>query len=131
LRGSRETFAWGALWSAIFMLGALHFVNPDDYIVRTNIRLMQEGRSFDAGYNANLSNDAIPVLLENLPAMNPENQCAVIRSLYYRRHDFAFNAKDDFRSWNLSLQNAKNELEANKETLFRAGCTSYANSYRK
>ena len=131
LRGAREKFAWGALWSAIVVLGALHFVNPDDYIVRTNIRLMQEGRSFDAVYNSNLSNDAVPVLLENLPAMNSEQQCAVIRSLYYRRYDFAFNAKEDFRSWNLSRRNAKNKLEANKETLFRAGCTSYSSSYRK
>lgn len=131
LRGAREHFAWGALWSAIFILGSLHFVNPDEYIVRTNIRLMQEGRPFDASYNANLSNDAVPLLLESLPAMNAENQCAVIRSLYYRRYNFAFNDKDDFRSWNLSRRNAKTDLEANKETLFKAGCTSYSRSYRK
>jgi hypothetical protein len=132
LRGMRERFAWGALWSAFVILGALHFVNPDDYIVRTNIRLMKEGRSFDGYYNANfLSNDAVPALLENLSAINSEQQCAVIRSLYYRRHDFVFKAKDDFRTWNMSRWNAKNQLEANKETLFRAGCSSYANSYRK
>lgn len=132
LRGARQNFAWGALWAAIFILGGLHVVNPDDYIARTNIRLMKEGRSFDAHYNVNfLSNDAVPALLENLPQMNSENQCAVIRSLYHRRYNFVFNAKDDFRSWNMSRWNSKNELEVNKETLFRAGCTSYANSSRK
>ena len=67
LRGAREQFAWGALWSAFVILGAFTFSIPTHYIVRTNIRLMQEGRSFDAFYNANLSDDAIPVLLENLP----------------------------------------------------------------
>ncbi len=132
LRGARQNFAWGALWAAIFILGGLHVVNPDDYIARTNIRLMKEGRQFDAHYNASsLSNDAVPALLENLPQMNSENQCAVIRSLYHRRYNFVFNAKDDFRSWNMSRWNSKNELEVNKETLFRAGCTSYANSSRK
>ena len=58
LRGAREQFAWGALWSAFVILGAVHALNPDAYIARTNIRLMQEGRSFDASYNANLSSDA-------------------------------------------------------------------------
>ena len=131
LRGARERFAWGALWAALFILGGLHFVNPDDYIVRTNIRLMKEGRSFDGGYNANLSNDAVPALLENLPAMNAEQQCRVIRSLYNRRSDFVFKAKDDFRTWNMSRWNAKNVLEQNKETLFRSDCSRYADSYRK
>ena len=48
LRGAREQFAWGALWLALFMLGTLHVFNPDEFIVRTNVRLMQEGRSFDS-----------------------------------------------------------------------------------
>ena len=30
LRGYRQYFAWGALWSAIFVLGATHVLNPDD-----------------------------------------------------------------------------------------------------
>ena len=125
LRGAREQFAWGALWSAIFVLGTLHFVNPDDFIARTNIRLMKEGRTFDAHYNVNLSDDAVPVLLESVSAMNPEEQCAAIRVLYQKRYESAFGEKDDFRSWNLSRWNAKNKLELYKETLFsRPGCTS-------
>ncbi|HEY0457588.1 MAG TPA: DUF4173 domain-containing protein [Pyrinomonadaceae bacterium] len=131
LRGARERFAWGALWAAIVMLGALHFVNPDDYIARTNIRLMKEGRTFDAYYNANLSDDAVPVLLENLSSMKFDQQCGVIRVLYQKRYKSVFGEKQDFRSWNISRRNAKNELEENKETLFKPGCTSYADGYRK
>jgi hypothetical protein len=129
LRGTRERFAWGALWSAIVILGALHFVNPDDYIVRTNIRLMKEGRSFDASYNANLSDDAVPVLLESLPAMNAEQQCGVIRRLYRKRNKYVYENKNDFRSWNKSRWAAKNELEINKEILFRPGCADYLDRY--
>ncbi|MGI8640752.1 MAG: DUF4153 domain-containing protein, partial [Pyrinomonadaceae bacterium] len=50
LRGMRQQFAWGALWLSLFMLGTLHVLSPDDFIVRTNVRLMQEGRSFDSHY---------------------------------------------------------------------------------
>jgi len=130
LRGARERFAWGALWSAIVVLGALHFVNPDDYIARTNIRLMKEGRTFDAYYNANLSDDAVPVLLENLSSMKFDQQCGVIRVLYQRRYKSVFGEKQDFRSWNISRRNAKYELEENKETLFKPGCASYTDGYR-
>lgn len=60
LRGARRHFAWGALWSAVFVLGTLHLLNPDDFIVRTNVRLLREGRAFDANYAASLSDDAVP-----------------------------------------------------------------------
>jgi hypothetical protein len=77
LRGVREQFAWGALWSAVFVVGTLHVFNPDDFIVRTNVRLMQEGRAFDSFYVSQLSDDAVPALLENLPTMSFEQQCTV------------------------------------------------------
>ncbi|MEO6656196.1 MAG: DUF4173 domain-containing protein, partial [Pyrinomonadaceae bacterium] len=52
LRGARDHFAWGALWSAFLILGATHVLNPDAFIVRTNIALMRQGREFDAYYNS-------------------------------------------------------------------------------
>ncbi len=123
LRGAREQFAWGALWSALFILGAVHVINPDAYIARTNIRLMQEGRSFDAHYNANLSDDAVPAILENFSTMSSEQQCIVIRNLYDRRNELIYS-ESDFRGWNLSRWTARNMLEENKEKLFRAGCVN-------
>lgn len=111
LRGARQNFAWGALWSALMILGVLHFVNPDDYIARTNINLMKQGRDFDGEYNSNLSDDAVPVLLENIGSMSFENQCFVISNLKRRKQ--AADKETDFRSWNLSRRNAKNLLDAN------------------
>ncbi len=131
LRGVREQFAWGALWLAIFVVGTLHVFNPDEYIVRTNIRLMQEGRSFDATYNSNLSDDATPVLLENLPTMSFEQQCRVKSKLSHRLE----NAKNenDFRSWNFSRWRARNLVAQNAENLDTAGCPSHTkgNYYRE
>jgi hypothetical protein len=128
LSGYREKFAWGALWAAIFILGGLHFVNPDDYIVRTNIRLMKEGRPFDGGYNANLSNDAIPVILENLPAMSFEQQCRVKWNLS-RRFDRELKTKSDFRSWNYSRWKAHNILAGSTENFDTSNCPAYTKSY--
>ena len=105
LRGARQNFAWGAIWSALFILGALHFVNPDAFIVRTNLRLMQQGREFDARYNAHLSADSVPVLMEGLPAMNPEQQVEV-KSILSTKMSIVCTG-EDFRSWNWSRSVAR------------------------
>ncbi len=126
LRGARRQFAWGALWLAIFILGSLHFVNPDEYIVRTNIRLMEQGRMFDARYNSNLSDDAVQVLLENLPAMSDERQCAVKNKLAQRLRKA--QTENDFRTWNFSRWKARNALTANAENFDTSNCPDYRNS---
>jgi hypothetical protein len=105
LRGARQHFAWGMIWSALFILGALHFVNPDAFIVRTNLRLMQQGREFDASYNAHLSADSVPVLMKGLPAMNPEQQVEV-RSILSTRTSIVCTG-EDFRNWNWSRSVAR------------------------
>ena len=108
LRGMRQQFAWGALWSAMFMLATLHVLNPDDFIVRTNVRLMQEGRSFDSRYAAELSDDAVPALLEAMPIMSFEQQC-VFKDKLSRRLETA-HTENDFRSWNWSRYAARQEM---------------------
>jgi hypothetical protein len=127
LRGAREQFAWGALWLALFVLGGLHVINPDDYIARTNVRLMNEGRIFDARYNANLSDDAIPVLLENFSAMNFENQCTLKFGLKNRSEKS--KAETDFRSWNFSRWQARRQLNEIAENFDVSSCPSHTRSY--
>lgn len=127
LRGSRERFAWGALWAAIFILGGLHVVNPDNYIAATNIRLMKEGRSFDAFYNANLSDDAVPVLLENLPIMSFEKQCSVKDKLSQKLK--TAQTQTDFRTWNLARWKARNAMTANAENFDTSNCPSYTKKH--
>lgn len=128
LRGARQNFAWGALWAALFILASLHVVNPDDYIARTNIRLMKEGRQFDGNYNANLSNDALPVILENLPAMNFEEQCRVKWNLS-RRYNRELKTKSDFRSWNYSRWKAHNMIAGTAENFDTSNCPNNTKNY--
>ena len=113
-RGSRNRFAWGALWSAIVILGATNLINPDAFIARTNIALMNQGREFDGQYNASeLSDDAIPVVLEALPLMNTDDQCTTKLKLHYRM--IAARGELDLRSWNLSRANSRSLLEENHQ----------------
>lgn len=121
LRGAREQFAWGALWSAFFVVGTLHAFNPDDFIVRTNVRLMQEGRAFDSGYVADLSDDAVPMLLESLPAMNVEQQCTIKWKL--SRHFEQIETENDFRTWNWARSAAREEMLHNGENLDTTNCS--------
>ena len=127
LRGACEQFAWGALWLALIVLGALHVFNPDEYISRTNIRLMQEGRSFDAFYNSELSDDAVPTLLEGLPLMNFEQQCTVKNRLAQRL--YKAQSETDFRSFNLSRRLARNEMSEIAESLDTSGCPEHTKRY--
>ena len=113
LRGSRQYFAWGALWSAIFVLGATHFLNPDAFIVKTNIALMRQGREFDARYNSRLGDDAIPILIDNFADFNATDQVKVFREIAKRSCEKPEEA--DLRSWNLARRRAAaaiNQYEA-------------------
>ncbi|MEK7725465.1 MAG: DUF4173 domain-containing protein, partial [Acidobacteriota bacterium] len=127
LRGVREQFAWGALWSALFVIGTLHVLNPDDFIARTNIRLMNEGRIFDGYYHTKLSDDATPVLLQNINSMSFEHQCH-IRSRFKHRLD-EIKSENDFRSFNFSRWKAKNWLEVNQENFVETGCPEHTIHY--
>ncbi len=123
LRGVREQFAWGALWSAVFVIGTLHVFNPDDFIVRTNVRLMQEGRVFDSFYASELSDDAVPALLENLPTMSFEQQCTVKHKISHRFNQA--ETENDFRTWNWSRFVARREMTQYVESLDTSNCPSY------
>lgn len=120
LRGQPKFFAWGALWTALFVVGGLHVLNPDDLIVRHNVKLMQQGRQFDAGYNSNnLSDDAVPALTESLSEMPFENQCTVKRELLRRLEN---DKTADFRTFNVSRWTARGVLLNYEGNFDLAGC---------
>ena len=123
LRGVREQFAWGALWSALFVVGTLHVLNPDDFIARTNIRLMNEGRGFDAYYHTTLSDDATPVLLENINVMTFEQQCRIKNRFINRLEET--EKERDFRSFNFSRWKARKWLGQSQESFDTTGCPDH------
>lgn len=119
LRGQPQLFAWGALWTALFVVASLHVLNPDNFIVRHNVNLMQQGRQFDAYYMKNLSDDAIPALNESLAAMSFEHQCSVKLEFIHRLRK---NKTNDFRTWNFSRWQARRVLLQNEGNFGVVGC---------
>lgn len=111
-RGAREHFAWGALWSAIVILGLTNLVNPDALIVQTNLHLASRGRVFDARYNSRLSDDAVPTLLEGMSVLSATDKCHVAKYLNSRLYD-PEKRGGDLRSWNLSRSVAQEDMSGN------------------
>ena len=119
LRGYRQYFALGAMWSAFLIIGATHALNPDAFIVRTNIALMQQGREFDAGYNSRLSSDATPTLVPFLDQFSSEDRETILRNFKHQHCEIAHGS--GFRSWNLSRTESFAELEKIHADLLQFG----------
>ncbi|HSI88491.1 MAG TPA: DUF4173 domain-containing protein, partial [Pyrinomonadaceae bacterium] len=124
LRGHRNNFAWGALWSAIIILGATNLMNPADFIARKNIELMQQGREYDAGYFTQLGADAVPAVLSGLGEMSHDDQC--LTKHYLHSHYLELGEVGDLRSFNFSRKNAFAALNEHDPFLHEtAGCTEW------
>jgi hypothetical protein len=119
LRGERERFMYGALVTAFLIVGALHVINPDALIVRTNISQVRDGRGFDSVYVSMLSADAVPALVEALPTMNHYDQCIITTGLL-RRYDNL--GRQDWRSWNRSRAVALKLIEEHSPGMRAVAC---------
>ncbi len=122
LRGERGRFAWHAAVSALLTIAALNFISPDDYIVRTNLALMREGRDFDAAYNSKLSADAVPALMASFPEFNDAQKNEVLGNL--ARRECLRGGPKDIRTWNLSRAEARTFGEISKVVTER-GCERF------
>ena len=121
LRGERRRFAFGALVQGFATLGVLHLVNPDALIARTNLARPVSQRPFDGWYAASLSADAVPVLLEALPRLDPAARCSVAAGLLAQHRDLEH---DDWRNWNLSRARARRLLRDQWDRLQADACAA-------
>jgi hypothetical protein len=126
LRGQHKRFAWGALWMALFVVAGLHVLNPDAFIVRHNLELMEQGRQFDADYNYRLSDDAVPSLMLGFEAMSFENQCV---AKYHLSRRLQVNQTGDFRSFNISRWSARQSLLNYESSFNTADCPASTQRY--
>src|SRR5260370_18256463 len=81
LRGRRALFASGGLVEALAVLSALHIANPDALIVRHNLTRPPSERPVDAAHAVSLGADALPVLPDALPRLEPKSPCDAPRRL--------------------------------------------------
>lgn len=103
LRGQRQRFAFGAIMTGLAMIVGLHFLNPDDLIVRVNLQRANEGKAFDAAYTASLSADSIPALVEGHNIGSGDERKIMAERLQNVPSQYP---NTDWRSWNWSRSRA-------------------------
>ncbi len=119
LRNSRQYFAWGALWSAFLVLGFAHVLNPDAFIMQTNLELMRHGREFDGTYVRELSTDALPPLINSFDQLSDADQQEAIPHI--ARKYCEMQKEQDLRGWNLSRREAWRLLSTNTDFVTAVG----------
>ncbi|MFN2471351.1 MAG: DUF4153 domain-containing protein [Gaiellaceae bacterium] len=114
LRGRRRAFAAGALAAAFAAVLGLNAVNPDALIARINVERAVDGRSaLDAAYLAELSDDAVPALVDALPRISPDAQRVIAAELLSR------NSGGDWRTWNYARVRALDAVTGRRAELDR------------
>jgi hypothetical protein len=106
LRGRRDVFAFGTLASGLATIALLFPVNPDEVIARTNVARMASADApvrFDVAYATSLSADAVPVLIDALPALPRDVQCPLARHML--RH-WPPGRQRSIRNWSWSAARA-------------------------
>jgi hypothetical protein len=104
LRGRRDSFALGVLATGFAAILVINAVNPDALIASVNVDRMEAGERFDAYYLTGLSADAVPVMIEALPAMEEADRRIVEEDL----ESFSRWSREsrDWRTWNLGRSRA-------------------------
>ena len=118
LRGHRNRFAFGAMVAGFLLIAALHALDPDALIARTNLARARAGHIFDARYASRLSADAVPELVAGLPSLNPQDRCTLATRLLDR---WSPPEESDWRSWTYAGSQARQAISANAPAL-RAAC---------
>jgi hypothetical protein len=117
LRGRRDLFASGALAWGLATVALLFVVNPDAIIARTNVTRMASTDAqarFDVAYATSLSADAVPVLIDALPALPLDVQCPLARHMLRR---WAPDRESSIRSWSWSAARASDAVREHEARL--------------
>lgn len=116
LRDRPGEFVWASIVLGVLALVALNVASPDALIARTNTSRLDEGRTFDAVYAANLGADAVPVLVERLDRLTPGDRCIVATSLLAE-----WSERDsETRGWNYGRMRAADAVRQNESRLQHA-----------
>lgn len=121
LRGKHQRFAFGALMYGFAVLAGLHVMNPDAFIVRTNLNRPAQERPFDVKYALTLGADAVPALLAALPRLPADDRCAIATGLLDRWEPAE---PADWRTWNWSRSRARRLVHESADALRALSCKS-------
>ena len=108
LREQRDRFVFGAISTALFLIGLLHVINPDARIADVNLARLQVGERFEAEYVTSLSADVVPTLLTTLHNLPADQGCTLWKRL--QSHPVLNFGEDNWRAWHWSRYHASELL---------------------
>jgi hypothetical protein len=121
LRGRRESFAFGTLASGLATVALLFVINPDAVVARANVARMASADApvrFDVAYATSLSADAVPVLIDALPALPRDVQCPLARHMLRR---WPPDRERSIRTWSWSAARASDAVREHEARLRSMG----------
>jgi Domain of unknown function (DUF4173) len=104
--GRYEWFPSAGVAAALAVLLVLNAINPEAVVIRHNVGRAERTGRFDAAYLASLSEDAVPTLVELVPALGPADRAAVMARLCPAEG----SAFTGWAAWNLSDHRARRAL---------------------
>lgn len=119
----RDRMAWlfhGLAFGAVAVTLLLGAIGPQAYVTQQNLaRVLDPGlipagghSGFDAEYAATLGDDAVPLLIDALPRLDPASRATLSLALGERRVELASDqASGVWPAWNLSRKRARTALE--------------------
>jgi len=112
-----NTFALRAFSVIILFIVVMNFLNPDAFIARRNIERFEVTGKLDLSYLSQLSDDAVPVIIELLNISNEEIRKSVAHELYWhaQENDSLYFSK--WQSFNLSQMRANKILNSEIQEL--------------
>ncbi len=134
LRSRPRTFAAGAVISGYLVLFALHLMNPDALVARSNLTRGENVKSGSPGadlrYLASLGGDAVPILVASLVAPGGAMDAATIgercnasRTLLEKWTDsIGERPHQSWTRWNLARARATRTVLAHEAALRRLAC---------
>ena len=106
IRKKHNGFAFGVIVSTLVVVFGLNLLNPDGLIAQANLNRPKS--RIDTKYLDGLSVDAIPVLIQSLPQLAPDQKNTITERLRSQQGELRTR---DWRSWNLSSQIATSSLQ--------------------
>lgn len=74
----RSWFLFASAVAGLLALVALNAVNPEATVVRHNVERADRSGRFDPAYLADLSDDAVPALVDALPELDPQTRDVIL-----------------------------------------------------
>lgn len=105
-------FAFNVFLSIMLFMTAMNCINPDSCIARKNIERFELTGKMDINYLSQLSDDAIPVIIEALNDLDDNLKKELFHELYWRSQDTNSSALSQWQSLNISRRKANVILQS-------------------